>query len=295
MDSNHLVVGGQASVPRDMHVGHLEELSPRVTLVNLFGAKGLWAPGWYLVGEPAMQVGLPLSGPFDTMDAAKCAFRASTQAYFARTQSTHGSFGYCDGSALVFDPTVILKPENLTLGKKSRVDAFVKLECGQGMILGDYVHIASFCHLGIGGGILVMEEGASAGSGTKILTGSADVDSVSCSATHPMVKNSKALTVIRKNATLFAGCIVLPGAEVGEGARVAAGAVVLSGAVIPPGELWGGVPARRLRGPVAPPKPERCDYVYEDNGARCLWDKGHSVRHFQSGVTAVEAREAELQ
>ncbi len=51
---------------------------------------------------------------------------------------------------------------------------------------------------------------------------------------------------IRDNCWLGAGVIVLPGVVIGANSIVAAGAVVTSS--IPPDEVWGGVPARRLRG-----------------------------------------------
>jgi hypothetical protein len=53
--------------------------------------------------------------------------------------------------------------------------------------------------------------------------------------------------------TIGAGCLIgghsvlMPGVVVGDGAVVASGAIVLKDTVIPPGETWGGVPARRLR------------------------------------------------
>lgn len=43
------------------------------------------------------------------------------------------------------------------------------------------------------------------------------------------------------------GAVVLDGAVVESGAVVAAGAVVAPGAVVPAGEVWGGVPARKIR------------------------------------------------
>ena len=43
------------------------------------------------------------------------------------------------------------------------------------------------------------------------------------------------------------GAIVLDGARLERGSQVAAGALVAPGKVVPSGELWGGVPARKLR------------------------------------------------
>ncbi|MCK4374990.1 MAG: hypothetical protein KAX19_06655 [Candidatus Brocadiae bacterium] len=51
---------------------------------------------------------------------------------------------------------------------------------------------------------------------------------------------------IGAGATVGVGAIVFPGVEVGPGAIVAAGAVVTKGTVIPAGEVWAGVPARKI-------------------------------------------------
>jgi len=40
--------------------------------------------------------------------------------------------------------------------------------------------------------------------------------------------------------------VLLPGVEIGEGAIVGAGALVAKDTVIPPGEIWAGVPARKI-------------------------------------------------
>lgn len=51
--------------------------------------------------------------------------------------------------------------------------------------------------------------------------------------------------VIERRATIGANCTLLPGVIVGEGATVSAMSLVNRD--IPPGELWGGVPVRRIR------------------------------------------------
>jgi acetyltransferase-like isoleucine patch superfamily enzyme len=51
---------------------------------------------------------------------------------------------------------------------------------------------------------------------------------------------------IGKNVTLGLMAVIMPGCEIGDGAVVAANAVLRKGTKIGPGEIWGGVPARKL-------------------------------------------------
>lgn len=50
---------------------------------------------------------------------------------------------------------------------------------------------------------------------------------------------------IGKNVWTGAGCIILPGTVIGDNSVIAAGSVVRG--TVPPGELWGGVPARKIK------------------------------------------------
>ena len=52
---------------------------------------------------------------------------------------------------------------------------------------------------------------------------------------------------IRSGALIGMNATVLDLAEVGENAVVAAGSVVLAGTKIPPCEIWGGIPAHKLK------------------------------------------------
>jgi carbonic anhydrase/acetyltransferase-like protein (isoleucine patch superfamily) len=52
---------------------------------------------------------------------------------------------------------------------------------------------------------------------------------------------------VGEGALIGMGSVVMDRADVGAGAIVAAGAVVLEDTVIAPGELWAGVPARRVK------------------------------------------------
>ncbi len=60
----------------------------------------------------------------------------------------------------------------------------------------------------------------------------------------PDVKLGK--VVIEAGAVIGVNSVIFPDVRVGENARVAAGAVVVRGARIGSGEVWGGIPARRL-------------------------------------------------
>lgn len=146
-----------------------------------------------------------------------------------------------------YDPVVVIKPENVELHPTARVDSFVKIEAAGRVSIGKYVHVASFCHIAIGGGEVILEEGSAMASGSKIIGGSNLLDGESRSAVAPadqqQVKRYK--TVLGKNAVLFTNAVVLPGVTIGEGAALAAGSVATRD--IPAGELWGGVPARFMR------------------------------------------------
>ncbi len=51
--------------------------------------------------------------------------------------------------------------------------------------------------------------------------------------------------VVGEDVTIGANCTILPGVTIGEGATVSAHSLVNKD--IPPGETWGGVPARRIK------------------------------------------------
>lgn len=155
-------------------------------------------------------------------------------------------YGFKHPSAKVFEPVVVTKDHAVVIGANSRIDSFVKLEGGEGLVIGDHVHIASFAHVNVGGGKTVLEDGSAIASHCVIVSGGNAVEGVSCSAAAPIeqqVLHSR-VTRVCKNACLYAGVILTAGVTVGEGARVAAGSVVTKD--VPPFEVWAGVPAKKL-------------------------------------------------
>lgn len=146
----------------------------------------------------------------------------------------------------IFYPLLATNEEKIIIGPNCRLDSFVKLEGGLGITVGEYFHGASFCHLNIGGGRLILDRGSSCGSGVKIITGSnIPGPNRGCSAIDPNAVIERSFVHIKENAVLFCGVIVLPGVTIGKGAVIAAGAVVTKD--VPDGQTWGGVPAKCIK------------------------------------------------
>ena len=145
-----------------------------------------------------------------------------------------------------YDPLIVgMMNAPLHAAATSRVDSFAKLEVGLGMTIGEFVHIASFAHIGIGGGITILEDGTSFASGSKVISGTnVAAPGRSCSATAPGNLVEHSFVWIKRNAVVFAGAIVMPRVIIGENAVVAAGALVLED--VPAGEIWAGMPARKV-------------------------------------------------
>ena len=147
---------------------------------------------------------------------------------------------------MIYEPVLILKPENVKIADTARVDSFVKIEGGQGVTIEDGVHVASFASINIGGGVVELRENCAVTAGCRILGGSNMKDKPSMSAAAPehLQRKERRHTII--DAYVFVGenAVVLPGVTVGEGAVVGAGAVVTKD--VPPWEIWVGNPAHKI-------------------------------------------------
>ena len=123
------------------------------------------------------------------------------------------------------------------IGKRTFPCRRVEVLFPKGLLLGDGVAIGWCAELDARGGITVGDD-TNISSHVKLITGSHDIDDPKYSA------EFKSIT-IGHHCWIGTGAMVLQGVNIGNGAVVAAGAVVTKD--IPPYEIWGGVPAKKLR------------------------------------------------
>lgn len=147
----------------------------------------------------------------------------------------------------IFDPVVLLRAENIQIAPTARVDSFVKIEGGNGVVIGEHVHIASFAHINVGGGVVEIGDYAAVASGGKVMGGSSSPDGLSMSAAAPQAMQvvKRCTTKIGEFACVGTNAVIFPGVTVGKGAVIGAGAVVTRD--VPAYEIWAGVPARKIR------------------------------------------------
>lgn len=144
----------------------------------------------------------------------------------------------------IFEHCTILKPEMVSIFDYARVDARVRLEGGQGLFIGERVHVGSGSCLNVGGGELRFGAHSGCSVNVVIATGMPDFSYLHISAAEPddlchVIKNT---TVIGEYVVIFAGAVICPGVEIGDGAVVAAGAVVTRN--VEPWTVVAGCPAK---------------------------------------------------
>jgi dTDP-4-amino-4,6-dideoxy-D-glucose acyltransferase len=140
----------------------------------------------------------------------------------------------------------ILRPEMVEIALTARVDRWIKIEGGEGVTIGEHVHIASFSHINAGGGRVEFGDYSGCSSHVVICGGMPDLDYLHISAAdephnqHPL----RMKTVIGRHVVIFANATICPGVTLNDCCVVGAGAVVTKD--IPAGEIWAGNPARKI-------------------------------------------------
>lgn len=153
---------------------------------------------------------------------------------------------FCAGFE-VHEPLIVLRPEKVSVGRGSRIDSFTKLEGGLGLTIGKHVHIASFAHIGIGGGTTIIGDFCNVSSGGRVISAVPcdEAESHSAAAPDGMHPVEKRTTTMEPYSSVLSNATVLAGVTLHEGAVLAAGGVATHD--IPAWEIWAGVPAKFLR------------------------------------------------
>lgn len=138
------------------------------------------------------------------------------------------------------------QPERITIAPTARIDWNVRINGGDGCVIGEHVHIATGCVINAGNGYVEMQEGSGCSNNVVIAAGMPDLDYLHISAADPKPHQHPLhmRTVIGKHVVIFAGAVVLPGVTIGDGAVIGAGAVVTKN--VPAWEVWASVPARKI-------------------------------------------------
>jgi acetyltransferase-like isoleucine patch superfamily enzyme len=224
--------------------GSRVQLTDHVAAITYFGEE----PGVFL--EEGFRTSLTkiIGGPYASIEQARLELKLIQCGYYEARSLSRGIGDITAKGVRTFEFSVVLNGFNINVGHNVRIDSLTKIEGGQATYIGDNVHIASFCHLGIGGGVLILEKDSSCGSGVKIITGS-NVYGLGhgCSAIAPDAKFKRSFVHLKKRATLFVNVQVMPGVTIGENSVVLPGAVVTRD--VPDNEVWGarrGVVAEKI-------------------------------------------------
>jgi len=127
-----------------------------------------------------------------------------------------------------FQQTKIIGVEHIDFGKYIILDDFTFIYTKEKMIIGDYVHIASFSSIS-GAGECIIEDLCAISSGCRIFTSSDDFtqhgfgNSTICNTFRNLTTKP---IHIKKFSIIGANSVILPGVIIGEGVSVAANSVV---------------------------------------------------------------------
>ena len=139
-------------------------------------------------------------------------------------------------------------PQNITIGDNVRIDDFCILSATNGfIILQNHIHIAGFCNL-IGGGGIVMENYSGLSSRVSLYSCSDDYSGdflIGPVMEEECLNIKKGKINLCKYVTIGTNSAVMPNVKLNEGSVL--GAFSLATREIPEWEIHGGVPARRLK------------------------------------------------
>lgn len=145
------------------------------------------------------------------------------------------------------DLEIIELGERVSIGAYSEIIAFrrTKHSSLEGRLtLGDGVVISTGVNLRAAGGAISVGAGSAISQHCVVVAANHRLEP-GTARIHTAWDEACCGVEIGMNVWIGAGCIVLPGAHIGDNAVIAAGSVVRG--EVPAGELWGGVPAKYIK------------------------------------------------
>jgi galactoside O-acetyltransferase len=151
------------------------------------------------------------------------------------------------GKDCVIHQTVqFFNPQSISIGDNVRIDCFSLISAGpKGVEIGSHVHIGAGCYFFGGGGRLVLEDFSGTSPRVSLFTASDDFIEGYLRGPRVPAKYKKVRegdVILRSNAGVAAGSIVLPGVSIGVNACV--GAMTVVSRNIPDNGLFGGNPPK---------------------------------------------------
>ena len=149
----------------------------------------------------------------------------------------------------VWPQAKIVNTALVSIGHRTIIDDFVLIIAGEKpVVIGSFVHIASFCSI-TGRGGFSMGNFAGFAAGVRVATSDEDYAGGSC-LTNPTIppeyRNVRNAPVrIEKHAIVGTNTVILPGTTVGEGCAVGANALITRD--LPPWSVCVGVPAKPIK------------------------------------------------
>lgn len=138
------------------------------------------------------------------------------------------------------------QPEHITIADTARIDWNVRINGGDGCVIGEHCHVATGCVINAGNGYVEMRESSGCSNNVVIAAGMPDLSYVHiCAADPPEHQHPLRMrTIIGEHVVIFANATILPGVTIGDYAVIGAGAVVTKD--VPPYAMMAGVPARQI-------------------------------------------------
>lgn len=181
--------------------------------------------------------------------APAIARRAFDHGHFVSSDLREMGFRSVGENVRIEGSCTIIGAKNISFGDNVRIDGYCTIVAtGEGHVrIGSYVHIAGYCGL-YGGHGIVMEDFSGLSSGVRIYSASDDYSGEHL--TNPTVPaeylgGARGEVRLGKHAIVGANTVILPGAVIGEGSAVGSQALVTKS--LDPWGIYAGSPAKRLK------------------------------------------------